>query len=347
MPASSELYQRPARCIRQGWRGRNSSTMSNIHFQRPYAEAPTSGALHHGAMRVHPLRRGSRAGRDCARGGPAKDIIAEHGLRPAIVAAATDGRPHLRKRSRWACATAAVATAQQRLSFDAEQNMLFINFEGLDVRTLDDIERIRLAIESRLAPLKKRVFGIVNYENFTILPELTDDFGETVQRLVDRFYYGVARYTTSSFLAAQARGGIAASQCLPAHLRECGGDKCPPARARGGGETARRVVRRLREVIAAIERIVLDQLTAAASRTSARNRVRSASVRQRAARSGRIEQASSRRRPSIGCQCRRRALTASARCALALGAANVEEWPVGKHLVSLRCRLASLLESIM
>ena len=89
---------------------------------------------------------------------------------------------------------------EQRLSYDAGQNLFFINFEGLDVRTLDDIERIRLAIESRLAPLKKRVFGIVNYENFTILPELTDDFGETVQRLVDRFYYGVARYTTSSFL---------------------------------------------------------------------------------------------------------------------------------------------------
>jgi propionate CoA-transferase len=89
---------------------------------------------------------------------------------------------------------------EQRLSYDAEQNVFFINFEGLAVRTPGDIERIRGAIEARLAPLKKKVFGIVNYENFTIVPELTDAFGEMVQRLVDHFYHRVTRYTTSSFL---------------------------------------------------------------------------------------------------------------------------------------------------
>jgi propionate CoA-transferase len=33
-----------------------------------------------------------------------------------------------------------------------------------------------------------------------LLPELTEAFGEMVRRLVDHFYYGVTRYTTSSFL---------------------------------------------------------------------------------------------------------------------------------------------------
>ena len=89
---------------------------------------------------------------------------------------------------------------EQRFSYDADQNVFFINFERLAVRTLEDIEKIRYAIESRLRPLNKKVFGIVNYENFTIAPELTDAFSATVQRLVDHFYYGVTRYTTSSFL---------------------------------------------------------------------------------------------------------------------------------------------------
>jgi propionate CoA-transferase len=89
---------------------------------------------------------------------------------------------------------------EQRLSYDAAQNVFFINFERLAVRSVEDIERIRRAIEARLAPLEKKVFGIVNYESFTILPELTDAFGDMVQRLVDRFYCGVTRYTTSSFL---------------------------------------------------------------------------------------------------------------------------------------------------
>ena len=89
---------------------------------------------------------------------------------------------------------------EQRFSYDAEQNVFFINFERLAVRTLEDIEKIRDAIESRLRPLHKKVFGIVNYESFTIVPELTDAFSDMVQRLVDHFYYGVTRYTTSSFL---------------------------------------------------------------------------------------------------------------------------------------------------
>jgi propionate CoA-transferase len=107
----------------------------------------------------------------------------------------------------------------QRFSYDAEQNLFFINFEGLAVRTPDDIERIRLAIESRLAPLQKKVFGIVNYENFTILPELTEAFGETVQWLVDRFYYGVTRYTTSSFLRLKL-GEALQHRNVAAHIYE-------------------------------------------------------------------------------------------------------------------------------
>ncbi|HEX7435825.1 MAG TPA: acyl CoA:acetate/3-ketoacid CoA transferase [Caldimonas sp.] len=119
---------------------------------------------------------------------------------------------------------------EQRFSYDAAQNVFFINFERLAVKTPDDIEKIRQAIESRLAPLQKKVFGIVNYEGFTIPPELTDAFGDMVQGLVDRFYYGVTRYTTSSFLRLKLGEALRQRDVAPhiyesaeearAHLRE-------------------------------------------------------------------------------------------------------------------------------
>ncbi len=71
---------------------------------------------------------------------------------------------------------------EQRFSYDPAQNVFFINFERLAVKTLDDIEKIRKMIEARLAPLKKKVFGIVNYENFTIPSELADAYWEMVQK---------------------------------------------------------------------------------------------------------------------------------------------------------------------
>ena len=61
--------------------------------------------------------------------------------------------------------------------------MFFTNFEGLAVKSLDDIEKIRTTIEAHLAPLNKKVFGIVNYDNFSIRSELTDVYGDMVQQL--------------------------------------------------------------------------------------------------------------------------------------------------------------------
>jgi propionate CoA-transferase len=88
----------------------------------------------------------------------------------------------------------------ERFVYDPQQNLFFINFEGLTVRSLDDVEDLRLEVESRLAPLKRKVFTIVNYENFAIFPEVMDAYALMVHELNERFYSGVTRYTTSSFL---------------------------------------------------------------------------------------------------------------------------------------------------
>ena len=88
----------------------------------------------------------------------------------------------------------------QRLFLDTQQNILFINFEGYSVRTQQDVDAIRSAVEQRLASLGRKVFAIVNYENFTLWPEVTEAYSEMVQDLTQRFYIDVTRYTTSAFL---------------------------------------------------------------------------------------------------------------------------------------------------
>jgi acyl CoA:acetate/3-ketoacid CoA transferase len=46
----------------------------------------------------------------------------------------------------------------------------------------------------------ERVYAIVNYDNFTIEPELLDAYSAMVRGLMDKYYAGVTRYTTSGFL---------------------------------------------------------------------------------------------------------------------------------------------------
>jgi propionate CoA-transferase len=88
----------------------------------------------------------------------------------------------------------------QRFTYDRQQDLFFVNFERFAVRTSADIKAIDKAAESKLAPLGHRVYAIVNYDNFSISPELLDEYSAMVRSLTDRFYSGVSRYTTSGFL---------------------------------------------------------------------------------------------------------------------------------------------------
>ena len=88
----------------------------------------------------------------------------------------------------------------QRFTYDAQQDLFFVNLERFVVRSSADIKAIEKAAEAKLAPLGKRVYAIVNYDNFSIPPDLLDEYSAMVRSLTDRYYLGVSRYTTSGFL---------------------------------------------------------------------------------------------------------------------------------------------------
>jgi propionate CoA-transferase len=92
---------------------------------------------------------------------------------------------------------------EDRLVYDPVQNVFFVNFEGLSVRSQDDIARIQAVVESRLVPIGHKVAAIVNYDRFSIAPELIDDYTGMVKGIMDRHYTDVTRYTSSTFLRAK------------------------------------------------------------------------------------------------------------------------------------------------
>lgn len=89
---------------------------------------------------------------------------------------------------------------EDRLSYDPEKNFFFVNFEGLLVNSPEDIDNIKKSVEKTLMPLNQKVYTIVNYDNFSINPEIIDAYTLMVDEIVNRFYIGVTRYTTSTFL---------------------------------------------------------------------------------------------------------------------------------------------------
>jgi len=123
----------------------------------------------------------------------------------------------------------------RRLSYDAEHNLFFVNFERLTVKTQRDVDEIRDHVERRLQPLGKKVYAIVNYQNAVILPDIAPAYTEMVRYLMGRYYWGVTRYSTSGFLRVKLGDALRERGVAPhiyesaeearEHLRELGGQQ--------------------------------------------------------------------------------------------------------------------------
>ena len=87
-----------------------------------------------------------------------------------------------------------------RLAYDPERNILFLNFEGMHVREAGDVGKIREAVETLCRDFGHRVAVVVNYDAFQIEQSVADAYARMVQDLEAAFYTRVSRYTTSAFM---------------------------------------------------------------------------------------------------------------------------------------------------
>ncbi|ACA15336.1 coenzyme A transferase [Methylobacterium sp. 4-46] len=91
-------------------------------------------------------------------------------------------------------------TLAERISYNPERNTLFVNWEGFQVRTIDDVEMIRREFEQRCRTIGRKVHLIVNYDGFQLDPLVSDAYFSTITYLQGRYYQTASRYTTSAFM---------------------------------------------------------------------------------------------------------------------------------------------------
>jgi len=108
---------------------------------------------------------------------------------------------------------------EQRFTYHPDKNQFFVNFEGHVVRSHQDIERIRRVVESMLSSARRKVHVIVNYDNFSIYPDILDEYSAMVRDLADRFYSGATRYSTNGFLRSKL-GDALGRRALAPHIYE-------------------------------------------------------------------------------------------------------------------------------
>ncbi|MGF6660399.1 acyl CoA:acetate/3-ketoacid CoA transferase [Paraburkholderia atlantica] len=97
---------------------------------------------------------------------------------------------------------------EARFIYDDDKNIMFLNFSRLEVKRPDDIAAIRTQVCRICEPLDHKVYAVVNYEGFVLDPALEDAYVEMVEDMVQRYYLGVTRFTTSAFMRAKLGGAL-------------------------------------------------------------------------------------------------------------------------------------------
>ncbi|MFP4388623.1 MAG: acyl CoA:acetate/3-ketoacid CoA transferase, partial [Desulfococcaceae bacterium] len=108
---------------------------------------------------------------------------------------------------------------EDRFIYDPKEDLFFVNLENFAVKTSEQVRRVEAAVEDILRPLDRKVHAIVNYDNFSIAPEVLNEYTYMVKGLVDRFYSRVTRYTTSTFLRMKLGDALQARNVAP-HIYE-------------------------------------------------------------------------------------------------------------------------------
>ena len=106
-----------------------------------------------------------------------------------------------------------------RISYQEDRNILFLNFQGLHLRTPKDAHDVQEAVEQVCKGIGHKVNVVVNYDAFEIDEAAMEAYGQVISFMVTHYYSEVTRYTTSSFLRSKL-GHAISDRGLAPHIYE-------------------------------------------------------------------------------------------------------------------------------
>ena len=107
----------------------------------------------------------------------------------------------------------------ERISYQADRGILFLNFQGLKLRSPRDAREVHDAVERRCREIGHKVVAMVNYDGFEVDEAAMDAYSAVIAELVPKYYSHITRYTTSTFLRAKLGSAIAERGLAP-HIFE-------------------------------------------------------------------------------------------------------------------------------
>jgi propionate CoA-transferase len=177
-------------------------TVGQVTFSGDYAAALNKPVLYVTERCVFRLTQGGVALIEVAPGiDVERDILAHMAFRPKIdTLVEMDARIFRDQPMQLERSLLGPADIAERITYDAARNMLFLNFEAMQIRNEDDIGKVRDAVAQVCEKIGRRVNVVVNYDSFRIDDTLIDAYAQMIRYMEATYYNTVSRYTTSAFM---------------------------------------------------------------------------------------------------------------------------------------------------
>jgi propionate CoA-transferase len=138
-----------------------------------------------------------------------RDILSQMAFRPVIPDDIRSMDARIFVEGKMGLKESSPMSLDERVSYDAENNVVYANFEGMNIGTEEEADKLADYLDRYFSRLGRKVHVVVNYDNFDLGPAARDTFFAMVKHNEDDYFLSSTRYSTDAFFRHQLREDFA------------------------------------------------------------------------------------------------------------------------------------------
>jgi propionate CoA-transferase len=132
-----------------------------------------------------------------------RDVLAHMGFSPIIAPDLREMDPRIFRDEPMGLSRDSLVDLADRLVHHAEDNVLYLNLEGLHLDTAAHAVQLATYVDGRLAGVGHRVHAVVNYDNIELGPAAEDTFFAMIRDATEKYFHSATHYSTNAFFRHQ------------------------------------------------------------------------------------------------------------------------------------------------
>ena len=132
-----------------------------------------------------------------------RDVLAHMDFAPIIAPDLREMDPRIFRDEPMGLSRRTLVDLDDRLVHHPEDNVLYVNLEGLHLDTAEQARELATYLDRRLTALGHGVHAIVNYDNLELGPTAEDTFFTMIRDSTQKHFHSATHYSTNAFFRHQ------------------------------------------------------------------------------------------------------------------------------------------------